>query len=72
MDVPFDHTAFRIEADRDATPLQATLGALARAAAAAERYFGPQARSRWQLVSVLCSGRLLANTSSPLSAPGVG
>lgn len=65
-----DETAFRVEADRDATPLQATLGVLARAAAAAERYFDRHAESRWQLVTALCSGRLLANTSCPYPLPG--
>ncbi len=37
------------------------------AAAAADRLFGP-ARSRWEVASALCSGRLLANTSGPYPA----
>lgn len=60
-----DVTAFRIEPGEHDTPVQFALAALGRAVAAAERVKGASARSRWQVVSSLCSGRLLANTSCP-------
>lgn len=61
----FDTAAFRVEPAIGATPVQAALELLGWAAAVAERVKGHQARSRWQVVSSLCSGRLLANTSCP-------
>lgn len=61
----FDHRAFRVE-PIDALPrLRAVLELLAATAASAERYFKTAARSRWQVISALCAGRLLANTSCP-------
>jgi transposase-like protein len=60
-----DTSAFRIEPAAGATPVQAALELLARAAALAEHVKGSQARSRWQVVSSLCQGRLLANTNCP-------
>ncbi len=60
-----DVSAFRVDPDRDGTPVRFALAALGRAVAAAERFMGTTAHSRWQVVSSLCSGRLLANTSCP-------
>ena len=60
-----DTAAFRVEPTAGATPVQAALELLARAAALAEHLKGSQARSRWQVVSSLCQGRLLANTNCP-------
>ena len=65
--IRLDLGVVRIEPDPHATPVQTTLSMLAAAAAAADRSFGP-ARSRWEIVSALCSGRLLANTSCPYPA----
>ena len=66
--IRLDPGIFRIEPPRAATPTQTALAVLAAATAAADRQLGP-ARSRWQLASALCSGRLLANTSRPYPAP---
>ena len=63
--IRFDRGVVRIEPDPAATPTQAALVVLGAAAAAVERRFAASARSRWQLASALCSGRLLANTSCP-------
>jgi hypothetical protein len=63
--IRFDLGVFRIEPDPLATPVQAALAVLGAAAAAVERRVAATARSRWQLASALCSGRLLANTSCP-------
>ena len=60
-----DASAFRVEPGQDDTPVQFALAALGRAVAAAEHVRSTRARSRWQVVSSLCSGRLLANTSCP-------
>jgi len=60
-----DVNAFRVEPRQDDSPVQFALAALGRAVAAAEHFMGTAARSRWQVVSSLCSGRLLANTSCP-------
>ena len=59
-----DMAAFRVEPAQDTGPTQAALDLLGRAVAAVERFLG-KARSRWQVVAGLCSGRLLANTSCP-------
>ena len=61
----FDRGVVRIEPDPAATPIQTTLVGLGAAAAAVERHVAASARSRWQLASALCSGRLLADTSCP-------
>jgi hypothetical protein len=63
--IRFDLGVVRIEPDPDATPVQTALVLLGAAAAAVERRFRARARSPWQLVSALCSGQLLANTSCP-------
>jgi hypothetical protein len=60
-----DLSAFRVEPAVGVSPVQAALELLARAAALAEQVTGSQARSRWQVVSSLCQGRLLANTNCP-------
>ena len=65
--IRLDLGVVRIEPARDATPFQEVLGVLAAAAAAADRQLGP-ARSPWEVVSALCSGRLLANTNCPYPA----
>lgn len=59
-----DLGAFRVEPTDGASPTQAALELLGRAAIAVERRMG-QPRGRWQVVAALCSGRLLANTSCP-------
>ena len=64
-----DVTAFRVEPCEHDTPVQFALAALGRAVAAAERVKGAPARSRWQVASSLCSGRLLINTSCPYPPP---
>jgi hypothetical protein len=63
--IRYDHHVVRIEPDPAASPLQSVLVLLGAAAAAVERRFDARARSPWQLVSALCSGRMLANTSCP-------
>jgi hypothetical protein len=63
--IRFDAGVVRIEPDPATTPTQAALAVLGAAVQALERRFAVSARSRWQLASALCSGRLLANTSCP-------
>lgn len=59
-----DLAAVRVEPTEGVSPTRAALELLARAAAAVELRMG-QARCRWQVVSALCSSRLLANTNCP-------
>lgn len=63
--IRFDEGVVRIEPDPTATPVQAALVVLGAAAAAVERSFAVSARSRWQLASALCSGRLLPTRAAP-------
>lgn len=63
--VRYDLGMVRIEPDPDYTTVQSALAVLAAAAAAAEHWMRRRARSRWELASALCSGRLLANTNCP-------
>ena len=63
-----DVGVIRIEPGRHATPTHTALSVLAAAAAAADRQLGC-ARSRWEVVSALCSGRLLTNTNCPPPLP---
>ncbi|MFU8841278.1 MAG: DUF6431 domain-containing protein [Nitriliruptoraceae bacterium] len=63
--IRFDVGVVRIEPDPAATPTQAALAVLGAAVQAVERFLNVPARSRWQLASALCSGRLLANTNCP-------
>jgi hypothetical protein len=66
--IRFDLDVVRIEPDPAASPVQTALAILG-AAAAVERRLRAPARSPWQLISSLCSGRLLANTSCPYPPP---
>ena len=61
----YDPHVSRVQPDPELTPVQSALATLAQAAEACQRSVNKLARSRWQVVSALCSGRLLANTSCP-------
>lgn len=52
-------------AARTTTATQTALVALAFAVQAVEDFLGSSSEDRWSLVSLLCSGRLLANTNCP-------
>lgn len=67
--IQHDVGAYKVEPHKDHRSDQFALTLLATAVATLDRVFGFRSRSPWQMVSGICAGLLLANTSCPYPSP---